>query len=46
MISYDSSEIINIGTGQDLTIKDLTELISIIIVNRIVIDFRIYFWKY
>jgi GDP-L-fucose synthase len=31
MISYDSSEIINIGTGQDLTIKDLTELISIII---------------
>jgi GDP-L-fucose synthase len=33
MISYDSSEIINIGTGQDLTIKELTELISIIIVN-------------
>ena len=31
MISYDSSEIINIGTGQDLTIKELTELISIII---------------
>ena len=31
MISYDSSEIINIGTGQDLTIKDITELISIII---------------
>ena len=34
MISYDSSEIINIGTGQDLTIKDLTELISIIIGYR------------
>jgi GDP-L-fucose synthase len=31
MISYDSSEIINIGTGQDLTIEELTELISIII---------------
>ena len=31
MISYDSSEIINVGTGQDLTIKELTELISIII---------------
>ena len=31
MISYDSSEIINLGTGQDLTIKELTELISIII---------------
>ena len=34
MISYDSSEIINIGTGQDLTIKDLTELISIVIGYR------------
>ena len=31
MISYDSSEIINVGTGQDLTIKELTELISIIV---------------
>jgi len=31
MISYDSSDIINVGTGEDLTIKELTELISIII---------------
>jgi len=31
MISYDNPEIINIGTGQDLTIKELTELISIIV---------------
>jgi GDP-L-fucose synthase len=31
MISYDDSQIINIGTGEDLTIKELTELISIII---------------
>ena len=31
MISYNDSEIINVGTGEDLTIKKLTELISIII---------------
>lgn len=31
MVSYDSSDIINIGTGEDLTIKELTELISIIV---------------
>ncbi len=31
MISYNDSEIINVGTGQDLTIKELTKLISIII---------------
>jgi len=31
MISYDSSEIINVGTGEDLTIKELTEIISTII---------------
>jgi GDP-L-fucose synthase len=31
MISYNDSEIINVGTGEDLTIKELTELISIII---------------
>lgn len=31
MISYNDSEIINVGTGQDLTIKELVELISIII---------------
>lgn len=31
MISYNDSNIINVGTGQDLTIKELTELISIII---------------
>lgn len=31
MISYDSLEIINVGTGDDLTIKELTKLISIIV---------------
>lgn len=31
MISYNDSNIINIGTGQDITIKELTKLISIII---------------
>jgi GDP-L-fucose synthase len=31
MISYNDSQIINVGTGEDLTIKELTELISIII---------------
>jgi GDP-L-fucose synthase len=31
MISYNDSNIINVGTGQDLTIRELTELISIII---------------
>jgi len=31
MISYNDSEIINVGTGEDLTIKELTKLISIII---------------
>jgi GDP-L-fucose synthase len=31
MISYNSSDIINVGTGQDLTIKELVELISIIV---------------
>ena len=31
MISYNDSEIINVGTGEDLTIKKLTELISIIV---------------
>ena len=31
MISYDDSEIINVGTGEDLTIKELAELISIIV---------------
>jgi len=31
MISYDSPEILNIGTGEDITIKELTELISNII---------------
>jgi GDP-L-fucose synthase len=31
MISYNDSEIINVGTGEDLTIKELTTLISIII---------------
>jgi GDP-L-fucose synthase len=31
MISYNDSNIINVGTGQDLTIKELTELISTII---------------
>ena len=31
MISYDSPEILNIGTGKDITIKELTELISNII---------------
>lgn len=31
MISYNDSEIINVGTGEDLTIKELTRLISIII---------------
>jgi GDP-L-fucose synthase len=30
MISYNDSEIINVGTGEDLTIKELAELISII----------------
>ena len=30
MISYNDSEIINVGTGEDLTIKELTKLISII----------------
>jgi GDP-L-fucose synthase len=34
MISYDSSEIINVGTGEDLTIKELVELISIIVGYR------------
>jgi GDP-L-fucose synthase len=34
MISYNDSDIINVGTGQDLTIKELTELISIIIDYR------------
>ena len=34
MISYNDSEIINVGTGEDLTIKELTELISIIIGYR------------
>lgn len=31
MISYNDLEIINVGTGEDLTIKKLTELISIIV---------------
>lgn len=31
MISYNDSDIINVGTGEDLTIKELTKLISIII---------------
>jgi GDP-L-fucose synthase len=31
MISYNSSDIINVGTGQDLTIKELVKLISIIV---------------
>jgi GDP-L-fucose synthase len=31
MISYNDSEIINVGTGEDLSIKELTKLISIII---------------
>ena len=31
MISYNDSEIINVGTGEDLTIKELTKLISIIV---------------
>lgn len=31
MISYNSSDIINVGTGQDLIIKELVELISIIV---------------
>jgi GDP-L-fucose synthase len=31
MISYNDSEIINVGTGEDLTIKELAELISIIV---------------
>ena len=34
MISYNDSEIINVGTGEDLTIKKLTELISIIVGYR------------
>ena len=31
MISYNDSEIINVGTGEDLSIKELTKLISIIV---------------
>ena len=31
MISYSDPDIINVGTGQDLTIKELTQLISIIV---------------
>ncbi|WJZ48047.1 GDP-L-fucose synthase [Synechococcus phage DSL-LC03] len=31
MISYNDSEIINVGTGNDLTIKELAEMISIIV---------------
>jgi GDP-L-fucose synthase len=31
MISYNNSEIINIGTGEDVSIKELTRLISIIV---------------
>jgi GDP-L-fucose synthase len=31
IISYNSSDIINVGTGEDLTIKELVELISIIV---------------
>jgi len=31
MISYNDSDIINVGTGEDLTIKELVELISIIV---------------
>ena len=31
MISYNDSEIINVGTGEDVSIKELTKLISIIV---------------
>lgn len=31
MISYNDSEIINVGTGEDVSIKELTRLISIIV---------------
>ena len=31
MISYNDSEIINVGTGEDLTIKELAKIISIIV---------------
>ena len=31
MISYNDSEIINVGTGEDISIKDLTKIISIIV---------------
>ncbi len=31
IISYNDSEIINVGTGEDLSIKELTKLISIIV---------------
>jgi GDP-L-fucose synthase len=31
MISYEDSEIINVGTGEDLTIKELAQMISIIV---------------
>jgi GDP-L-fucose synthase len=31
MISYNDSEIINVGTGEDLTIKELAQMISIIV---------------
>ncbi|WP_127579959.1 GDP-L-fucose synthase [Paenibacillus koleovorans] len=31
MLNYDSSEIVNIGTGQDITIRELTELIISIV---------------
>jgi len=31
MIEYDSDEIINIGSGEDITIKELTELMAIIL---------------
>jgi GDP-L-fucose synthase len=31
MISYSDPDIINVGTGQDLTIKELVQLISIIV---------------
>jgi len=31
MISYDGPEIINVGTGEDLTIKELAKIISIVV---------------
>jgi GDP-L-fucose synthase len=31
MVSYNDSEIINVGTGEDVSIKELTKLISIIV---------------